>query len=576
MITADAPAFEFFPPVGQEDDRNLMIRQGTDFATRSFVPADQEARIDPLQRLFDPDFTETTWWHEYSKVGDLPGSLHAKQLEAFIRDSRHIWLFWGNQVGKTTLGAAFCAMAALGRHPLQKAIDEKTGKPKMRMPPVTIWASALTWELWEKVLLPELLSWIPHWRIVDAPRPFAQSNKRDIVILADNGQQSRITGKAAEQGAERYQSARVDIVWLDEEHPEAVWDEMQPRLLRYGGRTIATMTPLKGMTWVHGRVYEPIKTGMIPPERHWHSHAGLRDNPSITPEARAEMLEELKHNPAQLAARDEGLFVRPFGAVLPWDAEKHLTQESLTVESNEMIIARVRYAWYGALDLGKWRFAFTFGYADRDGNFLIVDEYFSQRDDATERAKGIHDLLKSWRVPDTISIPADCADPKGIKELNAAFEAMESPYRVYAIPGELKAKTTGIARVESMINRGALKVRRGIGAAATWFLGRNSNNFGKPVNGSRWIWEISNWQYPKTPDGKVQKDEPDDASADGADMMDATRYLVVSFFPADPLPKPKKNPTVGERIQKELEDLDKQDPDLNPKDSDRFGGTLRQ
>jgi phage terminase large subunit-like protein len=121
------------------------------------------------------------------------------------------------------------------------------------MPPFTGWASALTWELWEKILLPELLTWIPPWRIIDAPPPFKQSTKRDIVILADNGRESRITGKAAEQGADKYQSARVDKVWLDEEHPETVWDEMQPRLLRYGGTTLGTMTPLSAQTGCSSR-----------------------------------------------------------------------------------------------------------------------------------------------------------------------------------------------------------------------------------------------------------------------------------------------------------------------------------
>jgi phage terminase large subunit-like protein len=144
------------------------------------------------------------------------------------------------------------------------------------MPPVVTWASALTWELWEKMLLPELLSWIPAWRILDAPPAFKHSTKRDIVVLADNGRESRITGKAAQQGAEAYQSARVDDVWLDEEHPEDVWDEMQPRLLRRGGRTLATMTPLKGFTWVHGRVYEPIRTGLLTPDRHWYSTPASR------------------------------------------------------------------------------------------------------------------------------------------------------------------------------------------------------------------------------------------------------------------------------------------------------------
>jgi hypothetical protein len=61
--------------------------------------------------------------------------------------------------------------------------------------------------------------------------PRMHSTKRDIVIFADNGTESLITGKAAQQGADQYQSARVHRVWLDEEHPEAVYDEMQPRLL---------------------------------------------------------------------------------------------------------------------------------------------------------------------------------------------------------------------------------------------------------------------------------------------------------------------------------------------------------
>jgi phage terminase large subunit-like protein len=115
-------------------------------------------------------------------------------------------------------------------------------------------------------------------------RAVPEGHARDIIIRADNGKLSRITGKAAEQGAERYQSARIHRVWLDEEHPESVWDEMQPRLLRHGGDTLATMTPLKGYTWVHGRVYEPAQTGKVSIDRHWFSHAGLKDNPSITPE----------------------------------------------------------------------------------------------------------------------------------------------------------------------------------------------------------------------------------------------------------------------------------------------------
>jgi phage terminase large subunit-like protein len=146
-----------------------------------------------------------------------------------------------------------------------------------------------------------------------------EGHARDIIIRADNGKLSRITGKAAEQGAERYQSARIHRVWLDEEHPEAVWDEMQPRLLRHGGDTLATMTPLKGYTWVHGRVYEPAQTGKVSPIAIGSRTRASKDNPSITPAALDELEQELKHNPSQLAARRDGMFVRPIGAVWPFD-----------------------------------------------------------------------------------------------------------------------------------------------------------------------------------------------------------------------------------------------------------------
>ena len=559
--------------------RTRLVRTALSFATRTWVPEDGDgARIDPLRRLLDPEFTEKTWYYEFSKIGDMPGMLHPKQLEALNHDAAHRWLFWGNQSGKTTLGAVDLVLKALGRHPLQLA-------GKTRMPPRTAWASALGWELWERILLPELLSWIPQDRILDAPTPFKHSTKRDIVILADNGRESRITGKAAEQGADKYQSARVHDVWLDEEHPEEVWDEMQPRLLRFGGKTIATMTPLKGFTWVHGRVYEPIRTGRLPAERHWYSHAGIADNPGIEAAAIEELKEELKHNPSQLSSRLKGLFTRPEGAVLPWDPEKHLTKEPFAPDDPKMIIARGRVQgraltnWYGGLDLGKWGFAFVFGYTDHEGVFTLVDEYFSQNEDVDTRAKGMDAKLKHWRIPDTISIPADCADPKGIEDLNAALERCSSKYSVFAIEGELKAKTAGISRVENMLNRGAFLVRRGMSADLTWMLGMKAGSKGQPIMGSRWMWEASNWQYPKAADGKVQKDEPDDATADGAHTMDATRYLIMKHFAADPLPKPKKHPTRLERIQKEMEALDKQEieeDDRRHGGGGKYGTILRQ
>ncbi len=220
-------------------------------AARIGLVGQREGQIDPLALLMDPSFTESPWYYEDSRTEPMvPGVLHPKQMEALLADARHRLLFWGNQTGKTTFGAVDCDLLALGRHPNQKW-----------KPPVTIWASALTWDLWQTILLPELLTWLPRDRVLSAPTPGVQSTKRTIVIRADNGKLSRIIGKSAEQGPAKYQSARVHRVWLDEEHPEEIWNELLPRLLRFGGDTLTTATPLLGLTWLYYRLYQAWERG---------------------------------------------------------------------------------------------------------------------------------------------------------------------------------------------------------------------------------------------------------------------------------------------------------------------------
>lgn len=511
--------------------------------------ADADSRVvDPLARLMDPDFTATTWPYEYSSTDpEIPGSLHAKQAEAFWASALHKWLFWGNQVGKTTEGAIELVSACLGRHPVYNELWQ---------PPLTCWASALSWELWEKILLPELLTWIPRDRLIKAPEAHQHSSNRDILIRADNGRISRITGKSAEQGPSKYQSARVHLVWLDEEHPEAIWDEMQPRLLRHGGRTIATITPLKGLTWLFRRVYQPWKLGKSAPGNTFVSHAGLADNPSIKPSSIEALKEELKYNPSQLESRLYGHFTKPTGLAL------NLTDAArIEMSDRELEVLFGRGQPVAGVDFGAWRFAFLLGVPDASGRMVITDEIYSQRETLDIRAMKINDLLVLRRVrPVNFWVWGDCANPQDIMEINQAFARMKldergysiaegdtrrkvakvgSPYRVTAVDNANKIIKVGVTRIENLIGRGAFVVRRGIGAFTTWMLGMNAASAGAPVEGSRMLWEIDNWQYPKdsgnkADDEKVQKDVPNDASADGADMMAALRYMIMSWWKSAP------------------------------------------
>lgn len=478
-----------------------------------------EGMVDPLERILSVDFTEPLWEYEGSRIDPLvPGNLHPKQLEAMHARARHRWLFWGNQAGKTTVGAIECALLALGRHPHQRWDA-----------PVVIWASALTWELWENVLLPELLTWIPDDRIVDAPEPGQKSTKRVIKVLADNGKISRIEGKSAEQGPGKYQSRRLHHVWFDEEHPEAIYDEVLPRLVRHGGTTMTTATPLKGLTWIFDRIYRPWKEGKAEASSHYCSHAGMADNPGIASAEIAEMKKELRHNPSLLAARLDGMFMRPQGLVISnFDPIAH-TRE---IDELSLTTMLARGQLYAGVDFGWWRFAFVLGLVDRAGRMHIIQEMYSTNEVSDQRAQSIHELLQANGAPEYISIWGDAANPQDIAELNAAFVRMGSRYRVIAVGMENKLRKVGADRIRALFERSALFVRRNLARGQVWMLGRGAGKEGTPVEGSRLMWELNNWSYPKKPDEKQQKDDPDDATADGADMMAALRYLVMSWWSA--------------------------------------------
>ena len=482
---------------------------------------------DPLRRLLNPNFTKTTWEYDASHIGpDIPGNLHDKQQEILDTSAKHWWLFWGNQCGKTTLGAISLALWALGRHPQQ-----------LWEPPVTLWASALTWDLWEEILLPELLTWIPQNRIIDAPEPQRRSTKRSILVRADNGKVSRIVGKAAAQGRKLYQSARVHACWMDEEHPLSVWQEIQPRLARYGGVTIATMTPLMGLTWVYELHYEPWKRGQL--KNTFCSHAGLLDNPVATKESVARLTREYQGDPSQLAARLYGHFTRPSGLAIQFDRSKHM--EYWDADSIRVALRDdPKWTQYCGIDFGHWRFAFVHVAADAADRSHVLGEYFSQKEDLETRAKYIHRYLKMHWAADDTRIWGDSANQTDLFQLNKEFKRIGSPYRCVPVLPERKLRRASVTRINGLLARKSLFIRRDIGEFMKWRLRWSAATDGHQVVGSRLLWEINNWRYvaPKDIGEEAQEQDPKDNTADGADCIAALRYAIMSHYRTPKMKRP--------------------------------------
>lgn len=512
------------------DFSDLSTLRAEALLARSLMQDD--GTVDPLRLLLDKSFEDVLWEYDGSRVGlDIPGSLHPKQLDAIHSDAKHRMLFWGNQAGKTTVGAIDCALLALGRHPLQEW-----------QPPVTIWASALTWDLWEQIMLPELLTWIPDHRIVSAPDPFRSSpGRRTIFVRADNGSVSRITGKSAEQGASKYQSARVHQIWFDEEHPEAHWDEAQPRLVRFGGRTITTATPLLGLTWMYHRLYEPWKQGRI--EGVWASHAGMADNPSLSEEALQAVRDQYVGDPAQAAARLHGQFAQPAGLALPF-YEPHRNLETWTPAMQAEAVGQ-QWRHVCGIDFGYWRFGFVHLMIDRAGRGHVVREYFSQKESLETRAQWIHNHLREAGAPYDTRIFGDAANPTDILELNKELRRLGSEYGCRAVKAEHKARAASVSLLNNLFARGALLINRKLGEGSVWRRGMDAASDGQPMGGSRLLYEIGQWRYekPKSED-RVQANDPVDDTADGADLIAALRYVAMSHFRSadfEPVPEPTPN-----------------------------------
>ena len=510
-----------------------------------------EGEIDPLKRLLDPAFTDTLWEYEESRVGDMiPGSMHPKQVAAFEAGVRHRLLFWGNQCGKTTLGAAECALLALKRHPILTGGN-----------PTTIWASALTWELWENILLPELLTWIPEDRIISAPEPFKSTpGRRTIRVRADDGTESMVVGKSVQQGRRSYQSAKVHLVWFDEEHPESIWDEVLLRLVRFGGSTITTATPLLGLTWLYWRLYKGWQSGELPDV--WASHAGLEDNPSITADQIEMVKRQFAGDPAQLAARLHGQFAKPAGlALASFDPNKNL--ETFTHDDAVHANRQTKRPWTHVcgIDFGYWRFAFLHGMVDPASRLHLAKEYFSQKQTLETRARHIHEHLEAYGAPPETRLWGDSANPTDINELNKEFKRLGSPYRARAVRGESKARVTGTMLVNNLLARGALLIARSVSDESVWYRGMDAASDGHPTAGSRLLYEIGQWRYEKPKsDDKVQAQDPVDDTADGADCIAALRYLCMSHFRPPSHDKPPKKPDSPnidggyENMQKKIRD----------------------
>ncbi len=338
-------------------------------------------------------------------------TMHNKQQEATASMAAIRALFWGNRVGKTEWGAQETARYATASHPYRKLA-----------PPYEIWAACPSFEVQEETTQPKLLRYLPADQIASISYLRGKIIRK---ITMKNG--VVISFKSYDQGRDKFQGAGKRLVWLDEEPPHDIWEEIFVRV--EAGQDLdvmLTMTAIKGMTWVYDDIYLATNNPDL-----FVSEAGWDDNPHLTEKQKEQMSRGL--SAAAIQVRRHGKFVKRVGMVCAWwERTKHVRHYDRLDPS---------WTWYEILD-GGWSdpAAWLLIGVDNDNNVHVVDGFrrkqtkAKQLKEMRERKRGRLLITRGW---------IDNDDPRLAKELLEDHDWFLEP--VKKIPNEQQSWDESLA-----------------------------------------------------------------------------------------------------------------------------------
>lgn len=257
-----------------------------------------------------------------------------EDFKKFTVDVKTYCLLGGNRSSKTERGAFLAVAWLLGKEYFR---DEPSWRYVKDLPipehGVNIWAVGLDFSVIQDVIWREKLR-VGHRHpglLPRTPCPLITrvSDSAFQVEVNVNGRRSTLTCKSADSGREKMQSASVDLVWIDEECEEEVYDELYQRTADCGGKILVTLTPLTDIgsgaktPWVYNLYREFVagnRSDLV-----FISLSALA-NPFI-PEIEKVRLKEKWAGHAEEKARLYGAFIQRSGLVYPqWNSEIHMVK----------------------------------------------------------------------------------------------------------------------------------------------------------------------------------------------------------------------------------------------------------
>lgn len=314
-----------------------------------------------------------------------PFDYQKKVFEAFREGVKILVICGGNRSGKTEIGAAITIAFAEGKSYFQgePAWEWVQGLPiPSEETARNIWVvgryrQALDDVIWQEKLMTGRL----HPGMLPKDDSVADISDSSHQIYFKN--KAVITGKTAETGREAFQSASVDLVWIDEECDADVFDECYQRTLDCRGCIIVTATPLTDIAsgikrpWLFD-LFEEMKGGRKDVK---FVYLSFLDNPIVPEEEKQGAIEKWKGH-VEERARLYGEFVRRSGLIYPmWNRRYHLKPPGIPDE-RWMRVVSIDPAATGVT-------AALWAAIDPAGNIDIYDEYYEKDLVVSEHVKNI-------------------------------------------------------------------------------------------------------------------------------------------------------------------------------------------
>ncbi|MDR0850323.1 MAG: terminase family protein [Christensenellaceae bacterium] len=362
--------------------------------------------------------------------------VHKKQLEFHKSPARNRWVFGGNRSGKTECGAVEAIFLARGIHPYRK-----------NKPSVSGWVVSLSTQVQRDVAQKKILEYLnPDWiediAMLSGKKDNPEGGVIDYITIKNIfGSVSRIGFKSCDQGREKFQGMSLDFVWFDEEPPQDVYVECRMRVMDKCGDIFATMTPLKGLTFVYNEIYMNTHDPEI-----WCMFMEWNDNPYL--DKNEIMLMENALGADELDTRRSGKFSTALGLVYnDFSPLVHVVEPFA-----------VPHEWYDniSIDPGlKNPLSCHFYAVDFDDNIYVIYEHYEAGRDVAfhaEKIKQIADKLNWPRLSNgSLSALIDSAANQRTLASTKSVVELFLEYGITVNPNVNKDLFSGINRVKSYL-----------------------------------------------------------------------------------------------------------------------------